>query len=337
MRVTAADVAKKAGVSVSTVSRALGSPALVAAPTRERVEQASQELGYLPNPSAQNLASGRTGTIGLVVSDLENPHFSALAKGIQGRARELGHAVLIVDTDEDPAVEVEVLGSLAHQVDGVIVCSARASDDAVRRYAERTTLVLINRTLDGIASVVGDEIGGSREIMRHLAALGHRTVACAKGPRQSWTSAQRLIGLQRAADELDLHDVIDLGAFRPDYFGGVAVADLLLASPATAVVVHNDLMAVGVLRRLAERGVGVPGEFSVVSHDDILIAAAFSPSLTSVRSSAKSVSRAATALLLELLRDGENAQHHQVIPMDLQVRASTGPVRAHPNAVAADG
>src|SRR5699024_7408584 len=138
------EVAKRAGVSVSTVSRALGAPGLVAATTRERVEQIASELGYLPNRSAQHLATGRTGSIALVVPDLENPHFSALTKGIQSRARDRGYSVYIADTDEDPIHETATMTDLARQVDGVIVCSARAPDDGVREYAAKTTVVLVD-------------------------------------------------------------------------------------------------------------------------------------------------------------------------------------------------
>lgn len=340
MRTTAADVARLADVSISTVSRALGTPHLVAPTTRQRVEQAAVELGYRPNRSAQHLVTGRTGNIGLIVPDLENPHFSSLAKGIQASARSHHYGVFIVDTDEDPHQEIESLSVLARQVDGVILCSARSGDDALRHGANKTNLVLVNRVIEGIPSVAADQTGGSREVIRHLLALGHQHVAAVGGPALSWTSRQRLQGLHAAGEELGMTQIHDMGAFRPVYSGGVAAADLILATPATAVIVHNDLMALGMLQRLAERGVSVPRDLSVVSYDDILLAANSSPSLTTVRSSPLATARAATALLNSLIAGTGSRTappSNQTLAMDLQVRGSTGPVRAQPHATRAGG
>lgn len=331
MRVTADEVAKRAGVSVSTVSRALGAPGLVATSTRDRVQRIASELGYLPNRSAQHLVTGRTGSIALVVPDLENPHFSALAKGIQSRARDLGYSVYIADTDEDPFHESDTMADLARQVDGVIVCSARAPDDDVREYAKHTTVVLVDREVPTVASVISDQISGSRQIIRHLAALGHRRVALAAGPELSWTRVRREQAISMAAEELGLEPPENLGAFAPIFSGGVAAADLALGTPSTALILHNDLMAFGALQRLNERGVSVPEDISVVSYDDILLASISNPPLTSVRSAASTMARAATALLHRLLSstggDPDPVLHH-TIATELRVRGSTGPVRS---------
>src|SRR5512138_792177 len=129
MAVTIKDVARAAGVSPSTVSRALSAPELVQPDTRRRVQQAATELGYHPNRAARGLITGRTGNLGLIVPDLTNPFFPGVVKGVQTRAREFDYAVFLADTDEDPTAEADVVRNLSKQVDGIILCSPRMSEE----------------------------------------------------------------------------------------------------------------------------------------------------------------------------------------------------------------
>lgn len=330
MATTAMDVASRAGVSVSTVSRAFTSPELLAHTTLSRVQRAARDLGYLPGKPGATGQRVTTHNIGLVVPDLVNPHFAALAKQFQGRMRELGFRTFLADTDEDPALEVDVVTSLAPQVDAVVLFSSRATDDEIHRYAERTVVVLVNRCLAPHGCVRSDEVGGAREIVRHLAALGHRTIAFAGGPTVSWTGRQRLHGLQLAAGELGLEPIVPLGSFQPKMPGGVAAADLFLATPATALVTHNDLMGFGALARLSDRGVRVPDQASVASFDDIPFATLARPALTSLGASPTEVARAACAVVNQALTPVPTAtpeKHQRTIPMNLHVRGSTGPAR----------
>lgn len=282
MVVTLRDVARAAGVSPATASRALSAPDLVAPLRREQVQRVARELGYRPNRAARELITGRTGNLCLVVPDLENPFFAAVAKGVQARARTLGYAVFVADAEEDPRMESELVAHLGSQVDGAVLCSPRMSDEDLDHLSEEVPLVLVNRQHGTLPSVVIDNADGVRQAVTHLHALGHRRIAYAGGPADSWSDGRRRIGLQHPSHGLRQVEVVDLGHFAPVFAGGVAAADLVAASGATAVLAHNDLVALGILSRLQARGIRVPDDVSVVGYDDIPAATLVSPSLTTV-------------------------------------------------------
>ncbi|GEK20342.1 LacI family transcriptional regulator [Cellulomonas xylanilytica] len=360
MVVTLRDVARAAGVSPATASRALSAPDLVAPARREHVQQVARELGYRPNRAARELITGRTGNLCLVVPDLENPFFAAVAKGVQARARALGFALLVADAEEDPRLESELVGHLGAQVDGVILCSPRMTDAELDRLGrdvldDDVPLLLVNRLHGGLPSVVIDNTDGIRQAVTHLYALGHRRIGYAGGPVGSWSDAQRRRGLEHASHGLRSIDVVDLGHFPPLFGGGVAAGDLVAASGVTAVLAHNDLLALGILSRLRARGVRVPEDVSVVGYDDIPAATLVSPTLTTVTVPLARLGRAAVDLLIEAgsvptaaesaiaagLAAAERAQHGTpaitvgsigatpppasvLIGVELVVRASTG-------------
>ncbi|WP_413452474.1 LacI family DNA-binding transcriptional regulator [Georgenia phoenicis] len=321
MRATAHDVGRLAGVSVSTVSRALTAPDKVSPDTRRRVLESAEQLGYRPSRAARDLATGRTENIGLVIPDLENPYFSSITKAVHARAHALGFHLFVTDTDEDPRQEPDVIRRLARDVDGIILCSPRTDTDQLLAHARETRIVLVNRETEGLDTVVPDNADGVRQALRHLAALGHREVAYAGGPGRSWADAQRRVAVATVGAELGL-STHDLGTFMPYFSGGVAAADLLLASPATAVVVFNDLMALGLLDRVKGRGVEVPRDLSIVSFDDIMFASAVTPHLSSVAFPNRLMARQAIELLLA---DDGSAPARHLLPMELKVRASSGP------------
>ena len=325
MAVTLRDVARAAGVSAATASRALSAPHLVAPERRELVRRAARELGYRPNRAARELITGRSGHLCLVVPDLENPFFSAVAKAVQARARTTGHAVVVADAEEDPVLEAELVAQLGAQADGVLLCSPRMSADDLARVASvGRPVLLVNREGAGLPSVAVDNRDGVRQAVRHLHALGHRRVAYAGGPVGSWSDARRRDGL--AALDLDV-EVVDLGAHAPVFAGGVAAADLALATGATAVLTHNDLMALGVLDRMRTRRVRVPDDVSVVGFDDAPVATLVTPSLTTVAMPLARLGRTAVDLLLS---PGDGDVPHVVLPVELAVRASTAPAPSHP-------
>lgn len=323
--VTIKDVARRAGVSQSTVCRAMANPELVRASTRERVLRAVAELGYFPNRAAQALTTGRTATIGLVVPDLANPFYPGVVKAVQARAREFDHAVLLADTDEDPAAEAELIRRLAKQVDGFLLCSPRAPDEELRAFAAETPLVVLNRRVGPIPAILCDNVDGMRQAVAHLHALGHRRVAYVAGPCTSWANRERTRGLRTAAAALGV-EVVEIGHTAPTFEGGAAAADLVLAASVTAVIAYNDLQALGLLSRFGERGAEVPGRISVVGCDDIPAAALVTPRLTTVTQGKEQAGRAAVDLLLEILqgRQGPTGPR-RVMPAQLIVRGSTGP------------
>ncbi|WP_125773180.1 LacI family DNA-binding transcriptional regulator [Antribacter gilvus] len=320
----ARDVAKAAGVSVSTVSRALVAPDQVSDATRRRVVEAAERLGYRPNPVARGLRLGRTHAVGLIVPDLENPYFASVTKGVQARARAEGYAVFVADTDEDASVEAELVAGLAARVDGLILASPRSDDATLLAAVEGSVAVLANRELDGLPSIALDDADGAAQVLGHLRALGHRRVAVAQGPSSSWSGNRRLAGLRAAAEQFGDVELVHLGSFRPYFSGGHVAADHAAASGATAVVAFNDLMALGILDRLRSRGVRVPQDLSVVGYDDVAVATLVSPALTTVHSPLSGLGRRAVDLLVGRLRGATGTSTTTHLPVELVIRGSTG-------------
>jgi DNA-binding LacI/PurR family transcriptional regulator len=319
------EVAEAAGMSISTVSRAFHTPDQVRPQTRERVLAAATTLGYTPNRAARGLITGRTANLGLVVPDVANPFFAALVKAAQARARVADYAVFLADTDEDPHTEEQVIRAMAKQVDGVIACSSRLSDARLRELAGLTSIVLVNRRSSGIPAVVMDMVVGMRQAVEHIHALGHRHCVYLAGPRSSWSGRQRLKALRATSDRLGMEATV-LGPFEPGYEAGLQAADLALAQAPTAIAAYNDLIGLGVLARLADRGAAVPGDVSVVGFDDIQMAALASPPLTTVTVPTAAAGRAAVDLMLDALAEQSgNGRQGYGLRTELIVRASTGP------------
>ncbi|MDQ2625217.1 MAG: LacI family transcriptional regulator [Actinomycetota bacterium] len=328
------DVARLAGVSPATASRALAQPHMVSAARRADVERAATALGYRhPTVGAPEEAWR---SLGLVVPDMENPFFAAIAKAVQRRARSAGLAVLVADTEDDASLEAEPIAQMRSLVDGIILCSPRMPDSALAELTGGPEVLLVNRRSEHLRSVVVDNRDGVRQALAHLHALGHRHVAYAGGPKASWSDAERRGGL-----EPDYHGIPDvrttaLGHFPPTFSGGVAAADLLIASGATAVLAHNDLVAFGLLDRLRARGIDVPSEMSVVGFDDVPAASFVSPALTTVAVPLDRLGRAAVDLLLDPdavvesvePQGASSAPASRLLPVSLVVRGSSGPARA---------
>ncbi|GAB4084628.1 LacI family DNA-binding transcriptional regulator [Myceligenerans cantabricum] len=362
---TVHDVARDTGVSISTVSRSFDPRSKISPATRARVLAAAEQLGYRPHPVARGLRTGRTHAFGLLVPDLANPFFAVVTKAVQARARAEGYEVFVADSDEDPDVEPELIRGLASRTDGVLVASPRAEADVLRDALDGVTAVLLNRELPAldapapdapapdvpapdaaapnsaapgapapdapapaapeIPAVTLDDADGVAQVLGHLSSLGHRTVGIAAGPTGSWSAARRVAGLHAAAGRWDVR-LVELGAFRPHFAGGTQAADHALASDATAVVVFNDLMALGVLDRLRQRGVDVPGQMSVVGYDDVPLATLVTPALTTVRVPLDRIGRRAVDLLLAR-RAGTTVPGVE-LSVELVIRGSAGTVPA---------
>ena len=321
--VTIRDVARQAGVSPSTVSRALTVPAKVERSTRERILALAEELGYRPNRAARGLITGRTGNLGLLVPDLANPFFPGLVKGIQARALESDYQLFVVDTGENAAVEPELVRQLAKQVDGLLLCSPRMRPAELREAIDLVPTVLVNRALPKASSVTFRNVDGAVALVAHLAGLGHRDLGFLAGPASSWSGAQRRRGIRAACQRqgLRLHE---LGPVAPTFDGGQSAADEVLSAPVTAVIAYNDLVAIGLGQALAERSVDVPGRLSIVGFDDIPMAGMIRPSLTTVANPVAEAGREAVDLLLSQLNDPAIGVRQVRVPTSLQVRGSTG-------------
>jgi LacI family transcriptional regulator len=319
-----ADVAEAAGVAMSTVSRAFSRPERVNHRTREHVLRVAEDLGFVPNPTAQALGTGRTRTIALLVPDITNPYFSGVIKGAERAAAAAGLTLVLGDTAENPTAEAQLVRRLERAVDGFVISASRLTDDELRTAADRTPITLVNRATAGIGCVVADFDTGTRQIVDHLASYGHRAFVFAGGPAESWSGARRWQGLQAAAEERGLESRRS-GPYMPTLGGGPAAADAVVAAGATAVVCHNDMLAIGVMRRLGERGLRVPDDLSVVGFDDVFGADFCHPALTTLAERTEDAGARAVELLVQQLPHRLAEGPTRVLPTHLVVRASTGP------------
>lgn len=326
-RPTLVDVAKAAGVAPSTVSRAFSRPGRVNQHTRNHVMSVAQELGYEPNPTAQALESGRTRTIALLVPDITNPYFSGVIKGAERAAAAAGLTLVLGDTEENPAREEQLLRRLGRTVDGFVVSAPRLPDDGLQQAGELNTITLVNRAIPGMACVVADFDNGTEQIVDHLASYGHESFVFAGGPAESWSGARRWLGLRRAAKKRGMR-AQRFGPYTPTLAGGPAAADAVLASGATAVVCHNDMLAIGLLRRLADRRVDVPGDLSVVGFDNIFGADFCNPPLTTLSEQTQDSGNRAVEALVQQIRQPAPDPPTRVLATQLIVRGSTGEARA---------
>jgi LacI family transcriptional regulator len=325
MAVTIRDVARAAGVSASTVSRALSNPGMVDAATRERVTAMAEHLGYRPNRAARGLITGRTGNLGLILPDLANPFFPSIVKGIQQQAHDSDYQVFVADTDEQPDAEIGLVRALAKQVDGIILCSPRMSTSDLREAAGLTPLILLNRRSASIPAVTIDNSAGTAQIVDHLTALGHTRIGWVAGPRTSWSSKERVRGLRSACTAQSV-ELVELGNFAPTFEGGRDSAEAVVLSGVTAVVGYNDLVALGLVGALRQRGLAVPTELSVVGIDNIPTSTMVEPALTTLAVPKEESGRAAVDLLLTVMNDPERRTPAvRVMPLELVVRQTTGP------------
>ena len=314
--VTLQDVAREADVAVSTVSRALSNPDRVSRPMRERIQEVARRLGYT---SARMPV--RDSLLALMVSGIGNPYNAALIRGVESQARAAGSSLVVGDIADGPEVELAHIARLNDRgVDGIVLASSLLPEAELRAVGDRADVVLFNREVPGFASVITDSSDGSRQMVGHLAALGHRSIAYLSGPAL-WTDTERWRTLSENATRLGV-EIVRLGPFMPTLDQGSAAADVGLGSGATALVAFNDLLAIGMLQRLRRRKVDVPGAISVVGHDDIFGADFCQPSLTTVHSDVEHAGRT----LVDLVRGRIVSRPDTpiVIPAQLVVRESTG-------------
>lgn len=341
MSVTINDVAEHAGVSPMTVSRVINGGQRVRADTRQRVEQAISELGYVPNALARGLSSQRAGTLALIVPDVANPFFTLIVRGAESVARRAGYRMILCNTDSDLEREHEyVQEMLAHRVEGLLI--APASDRSLRHIKQierqQVPYVLIDRTIEGLECdlVLGDNLGGARRLVEHLAALGHRRIALLGGEAEISTTRDRQRGFRQGLADAGLPIDPALEIFsKYEISGGVLAARQMLDLPKlpTAVIAVNNMVAVGVLKTLVERGLDVPGDIALACFDDIEYASLMNPFLTVMAQPAETFGTLATQLLLERLDGRATEQRRQVVlAPELIVRISCGAQRAGPRA-----
>jgi LacI family repressor for deo operon, udp, cdd, tsx, nupC, and nupG len=326
-------VAKQAGVSTATVSRVVsGTNVRVSLETRARVMRAVELLGYAPNSAAKNLRTQRSGKILVTVPDISNPFFALILQGIEDAALKAGYAVLIGDTQHDPAREERYAQMLLQkQADGLIFLGHRLPNEALRlaRSAMRRSAPIVNgcefSPRMGVPSVHIDNARAATEAMDHLYSLGHRRVAVVTGPLASPLSRDRLRGAVAGARAAGArrHLVVVNGDFSISS-GTIAATRLLARKPApTAVFCFNDEMAIGVMQTARRRGIRIPEDLSVVGFDDIRFARYLDPPLTTITQPMREIGEGCVRLLLEILRGNQAVPESVTLQHQLTVRSTT--------------
>jgi len=330
---TIKDVARLADVSTATVSHVINETRYVSDELRARVLEAMETLDYRPNVLAQGLRGGETHTIGLVVPDNANPFFAEVSRAVEDVGFARGYSVILCNTGDDLERErayIDVL--VAKQVDGIIFIAAGDHHEHLDELTRRSVpLVLADRDVDltdADVVLVNNERGGY-EATKHLLDLGHRWIGCIAGPSEATPSADRVEGYVRALREarVPVEDAaIETGDFR--YQGGEAAAERLLGGSErpTAIFACNDLMAIGALRAVRGAGLSVPHDISVVGYDDIPLASAMSPALTTVAQPVDQLGALSTELLLSRIENGSVGTAQRImLETRLVIRGSSGP------------
>ncbi|GAA2097162.1 LacI family DNA-binding transcriptional regulator [Microlunatus panaciterrae] len=321
------DVAKAAGVAASTVSRALSRPGRVSFKTAERIREAAEELGYRAGSIRRTVPAGRSRMLAMVVADITNPAFFGMIRGAERTAKSAGYTLLVVETQESEEAEHETLTRLLPFVDGVMLTSSRMPDSAIRGAAKQRPLVVLNRVVGQVPSVMSDNVKAAKRAAEHLGELGHRSICYLAGPDASWADGMRWRGLREAGEELSIQ-VRRLGPCQPTLRGGGALAEQWLERPTSAVLAYNDLVAIGFMRAVTEAGCSIPADVSVIGFDNILDSALVTPRLTTLAAPLVSLGEAAVSHLLARARDGQPENYQPILmPARLVVRESTASYR----------
>ena len=332
------DVAARAGVAASTVSRALNNPGRVNAATRERVQRIAAELNYVPSTQARALSSGRTRNVAMIVPDITNPYFFGLVRGAQRQLTAAGYTQVLLDTEESPEQEAHALSQLRKTCDGVILTGPRMTDEQIVIASRAQPLVTINRNAAGVPSVLINTPNAIGQAVDHLISFGHQRICYVSGPPNSFTNRWRWQALEetvraRRDDGRPNLSAVQIGNFSPGLKAGAAAADAVLNTGATACVTFNDMLAIGMLHRFADRGIAVPGDISVIGCDDIFGSDFCNPPLTTMTAPIERAGRAAVTMLLGLLdpTSAEVDRPRVLLPTHLTVRASSGPANTNPS------
>lgn len=319
------EVAREAGVSLSTVSRVMNGNPTVDPALADRVREVAARLGYTANPLARSLVLGRTQTISVVIPDLANPTFQSILRGLSHAAAKDGYHVLISDTEEQVEDEHEIAVTTRRRTDGVILCAPRLPQDELTALLPTIgPAVVINRPPQHEVPTVSADYGAATAaLIAHLRSLGHQRLVFLSGAVRSASGEARRRAIAAAAEADPLLEVIEIPA-GVDFDSGAASADAVLDSGATAALAFNDLVAMGLLSAVTGRGLRVPEDLSIAGFDDIPFSAYTSPPLTTASVPAAELGERAWAAMHALLSGGQATANVSLAPR-ITVRESTGP------------
>lgn len=314
------DVARAAGVSTSTVSRVLASPGFGRPETRDRVRAAAQELGWAGSRTPPTPPAPRAGTIGVVISQLDNPFFAQLATALLDSAHRQGYGILLGDATATGTA----LADFTTQCDALVVWAPSITDTSLGEYVRQVPCVVLNGAHRRSPRIVADGADAVGEVIDYLVTLGHRRLGYATTTQQSASLRSRLDAAraQAAAREVDLTVLAASGSAVQSVRH---IADLATARDVTAVLAQNDLAAMGLVREFSRRGLAVPGDISVVGCDDNPAAQLCLPSLTTIAMPIREVADAAVGQVHDLVTTGATPTEELHLPARLVVRESTGP------------
>jgi LacI family transcriptional regulator len=326
------DVAKRAGVAPITVSRVINNSGYASEATRKRVEEAIAELGYVPNTLARGLRSKRTNTLALLMTDITNPFFTLIARGVEDAASESGYTVIFCNTDESESKEQKYTQILVQQqVDGVLLVPACSNPKSVEFLQSKDIpVVLLDRSVPGASAdlVRCDSRNGAYQLIKYLIALGHTRISIITGPPGVSTSEDRVVGYQQALTEAGLseHERIYYGSFTQSSGYELTMQTLTASERPTALFGTNNFISIGIMKALRDSGVKVPEDIAVVGFDDLPTALIVDPFLTVAAQPAYEMGQKAAALLItRLSSDTPETSKEIILPTKIIKRQSSGP------------
>jgi LacI family transcriptional regulator len=331
---TIQDVAKLAGVAPITVSRVINKSGYCSEDARQRVEAAIAELGYVPNTLARSLRSKRTNTLALVLTDITNPFWTTVARGVEDAASSAGFSVIFCNTDESEKEQEHYLNVLIQKrVDGILLVPVTSNPrpvELIRR--QEIPVVVLDRHLDGVEAdiVRSDSEGGAYQLTHLLTEAGHRNVAILAGPQGVSTAEDRVAGFRRALAEAGVTPTAEhviYGQYSLESGGDMARLALAVRPRPTALFASNNFIAIGAYKVLRELGIDVPRDMSLVGFDDLPISLVVDPFLTAAAQPAYEMGHRATEVLLERLTGQAPLTYQEIVlPVELVKRRSSGPV-----------
>ncbi|WP_169512715.1 LacI family DNA-binding transcriptional regulator [Aestuariimicrobium kwangyangense] len=317
---TLKDVAREAGVAVSTVSRAFTHPERLNRDTVARVREVALQLNYQVNPLAKALITGRSPIIGMLVTNITAPFMTSVIKAAQAEAYDHGLWLAVGDTDNQPSHEDEWSQTMSGLAQGLILVGAGSDDETLRRIADQAPLVLLQREVSGVASLRQESRPGQVQVVEHLLHLGHERLAYLPGPEQFWISRHRLATLRAVCAELGAELVV-MPHSPPELAAARDLTTAVLETGATAALCFNDMMAQGVVVGLHQLDLRVPRHLSVVGHDNELTRMSV-PALTTIHGHAIELGQRA---IRRLLADEGLTRANETLDSTAVFRESTGP------------